>query len=415
MGKNKIYSANRNGYRCNTQHCAKYANDQLRAAGYSYVGGDAWSRRGSTVYNGYKNTDLNKDTTAGRLQHGIDAAKDIYKNFNSNTLDKNKIYQVNMFYRGSPYIDKAYEDADGNGIRGTHTGNLYWDNNTGSWRVEHNIHGTVHNEDWIALQKRGASGGQYGPTAIQNVSSNWLSALFGFKFGGKLNYLQYQKMLNGGQINKYAIGGISFKSATIDKTKYGNTDDFYEQSQSTKKGQKEDIDTGWEDIIDGDYDVTSNSSKSQKNGKVSNFSGDNADFVKELSDAYSSAGITNPEVQKVLIGQDALETGWGKHMAGNYNYGNITAGSSWKGNTTVRKDNQNGKNYTFRSYNSTQEYIQDKIRLLTKNYDITNNDSAEQVIAKLNGQNHNNYKYAEASHYKPALQKMYSSVGNYFA
>ena len=377
MGKNKIYSANRNGYRCNTQHCAKYANDQLRAAGYSYVGGDAWSRRGSTVYNGYKNTDLNKDTTAGRLQHGIDAAKDIYKNFNSNTLDKNKIYQVNMFYRGSPYIDKAYEDADGNGIRGTHTGNLYWDNNTGSWRVEHNIHGTVHNEDWIALQKRGASGGQYGPTAIQNVSSNWLSALFGFKFGGKLNYLQYQ---------------------TFD------VDDWEVLT-----------DTGWEDIIDGDYDVTSNSSKSQKNGKVSNFSGDNAAFVKELSDAYSSAGITNPEVQKVLIGQDALETGWGKHMAGNYNYGNITAGSSWKGNTTVRKDNQNGKNYTFRSYNSTQEYIQDKIRLLTKNYDITNNDSAEQVIAKLNGQNHNNYKYAEASHYKPALQKMYSSVGNYFA
>jgi len=51
----------------------------------------------------------------------------LYKNFDTSTLDPNKIYTVNMYYKGSKKLDEAYKDTDGNGLRGTHTGNLYYD------------------------------------------------------------------------------------------------------------------------------------------------------------------------------------------------------------------------------------------------------------------------------------------------
>lgn len=224
-----------------------------------------------------------------------------------------------------------------------------------------------------------------------------------------VNYLEFQQFLKGGQIRKFSIGGFGFE-ATRNYIKDLVRDPYtpqYQQQQTkeTPIPTEENTSDGWDDIS-GD--------NSTPTAKVTNFSGDKGAFVKELSDAYTAAGITNPEVQKTLIAQDALETGWGKHMAGAHNYGNITAGSSWKGATTVRKDNQNGKNYTFRSYNSTNEYIRDKIRLLQNSYDIVNSDSADDVIAKLNGQNHKGYKYAEDPHYRSSLSNMYKSISGYF-
>ena len=47
-----------------------------------------------------------------------------------------------------------------------------------------------------------------------------------------------------------------------------------------------------------------------------------------------------------------LETRHGEAVPSNFNYGNITAGSSWKGATSTAIDNQNGKSYTFRSYDN---------------------------------------------------------------
>ena len=173
-----------------TNNCSQYAN---RALPKEYrVRGDAWSRDGNILFNGYEN--LSIDST-NPMDHHLAAQQALYKNFNTDSLDKNKTYMVNMYYQGSPYMQTAFEDTDGNNIKGTHTGNLYWDANTNSWRVEHNIHGTIHNDDWISLQKPGR---KYGVTAIQTPQKNNIfykvyDYLKSLKSGGQINYLNLFK------------------------------------------------------------------------------------------------------------------------------------------------------------------------------------------------------------------------------
>lgn len=174
----------------NTDNCSQYANRAL-PDGYR-VYGDAWSRDGKVIFNGYDGLNLESKMP---MDHHLAAQQNLYKNFDSNTLNKNKTYMVNMYYRGSPHMQNAFEDADGNGIKGTHTGNLYWDSDTNSWRVEHNIHGTIYNDDWLSLQK---PGGTYGATAIQAPQKNnifyriydWINSR---KQGGTINYFDYTK------------------------------------------------------------------------------------------------------------------------------------------------------------------------------------------------------------------------------
>ena len=54
------------------------------------------------------------------------------------------------------------------------------------------------------------------------------------------------------------------------------------------------------------------------------------DWVKQLSQAYRSIGVSENGIRN-LIAKNALESNWGKSTQGRYNYGNITTGSSWKG------------------------------------------------------------------------------------
>jgi hypothetical protein len=53
-----------------------------------------------------------------------------------------------MYYNDFPNMGVAWYGAK-NGTTGTHTGNLYWNPDTNSWRISHNIHGTVHDDDFI--------------------------------------------------------------------------------------------------------------------------------------------------------------------------------------------------------------------------------------------------------------------------
>lgn len=73
-------------------------------------------------------------------------------------------------------------------------------------------------------------------------------------------------------------------------------------------------------------------------------------FVSDLTNAYKAAGITNEDLLKLLIGQDALETTWGKNPVGDYNFGNIIVTPSFKGKYKEALDNGNKRK--FRSYNS---------------------------------------------------------------
>ena len=96
-------------------------------------------------------------------------------------------------------------------------------------------------------------------------------------------------------------------------------------------------------------------------------------WVKDLKAAYKKAGITNENAIKMLIAQDALESGWGKSAQGKFNYGNLTPGKSWKGKVVTGNDHDSkGKPITqkFRSYNSIDEYAADKVQFLKSLYDF---------------------------------------------
>ena len=132
----------------------------------------------------------------------------------------------------------------------------------------------------------------------------------------------------------------------------------------------------------------------------------------ELINAYKKAGITNDNAIRMLLAQDALESSWGKSAQGKYNFGNLTTGSSWKGDYVTGNDkNAKGEaiKQKFRSYNSMDEYAADKIQFLKRLYDFDENDDINKFVAKLTGSNKGKRRYAEARNYADTLKKVYNS------
>lgn len=132
----------------------------------------------------------------------------------------------------------------------------------------------------------------------------------------------------------------------------------------------------------------------------------------ELINAYKKAGITNDNAIRMLLAQDALESSWGKSTQGKYNFGNLTTGSSWKGDYVTGNDkNAKGEaiKQKFRSYNSMDEYAADKIQFLKRLYDFDENDDINKFVAKLTGSNKGKRRYAEAKEYANSLRGVYNS------
>lgn len=132
----------------------------------------------------------------------------------------------------------------------------------------------------------------------------------------------------------------------------------------------------------------------------------------ELINAYKKAGITNDNAIRMLLAQDALESSWGRSAQGKYNFGNLTTGSSWKGDYVTGNDkNARGEaiKQKFRSYNSMDEYAADKIQFLKRLYDFDENDDINKFVAKLTGSNKGKRRYAEAKEYANSLRGVYNS------
>lgn len=131
------------------------------------------------------------------------------------------------------------------------------------------------------------------------------------------------------------------------------------------------------------------------------------DPIKELYLSYIEAGIDNVDMVKMLVGQDILESG-GKPY--NNNWGNITAGSNYKGKKVKRGDKDaegNPIQQDFRAYDSTKDYVKDKVSLLKRLYDFNKNDSPEVFAGKLTGNNKGGYKYATDPEYANKLARMW--------
>lgn len=135
-------------------------------------------------------------------------------------------------------------------------------------------------------------------------------------------------------------------------------------------------------------------------------------WATELINAYKKAGITNDNAIRMLLAQDALESSWGRSAQGKYNFGNLTTGSSWKGDYVTGNDkNAKGEaiKQKFRSYNSMDEYAADKIQFLKRLYDFDKNDDINKFVAKLTGSNKGKRRYAEAKEYANSLRGVYNS------
>lgn len=78
-----------------------------------------------------------------------------------------------MAYYDSPNVGKAYAqrfDSNKTNITATHTGNVYQPK-SGRWRVQHNIHGKLYDDDLIAAQGT-HNGLGYGITTISEPRKN---------------------------------------------------------------------------------------------------------------------------------------------------------------------------------------------------------------------------------------------------
>lgn len=134
-------------------------------------------------------------------------------------------------------------------------------------------------------------------------------------------------------------------------------------------------------------------------------------FVKDLNQAYLKAGVTNERLRKALVAQSALESGWGARSlgGGDYNYGNITLGSAKDRNYRIAWDhNAKGENVQqkFRNYDSVDDFIQDKMNLLSKRYkvDFSKDNESSYFDKIIKG------GYAEDPYYRTRLNDMYKSV-----
>lgn len=135
-------------------------------------------------------------------------------------------------------------------------------------------------------------------------------------------------------------------------------------------------------------------------------------WIQDMTNTYKKYGLKDNAI-KNLLAKNALESGWGKFAQGNYNFGNITIGSSWKGDYVKGSDKDaNGKpiSQKFRVYSSIDDYVKDEIQFLTKLYDFNQDDSFDVFINKLQGGNKGKRFYAQATDYANRVKSVYNSL-----
>ena len=203
-----------NGQRLTTEQCAEFSNKQLRDSGY-LAQGNAWNGTGADViFSGYDTTKRPEQfDSLAVLKYNDDASDRVYKDFDSKTLDKNRKYVVNMYYKGSPHLREAYNEGTLNRV-GTHTGYLVHDGNT--WQVIHNIHGTAHVDRFGSIQ---GGNRKYGVTSIlaprkANLKNRILTKL-GFKYGGGIHIAPSKRGTFTAAATKHGMGVQEFAARVL--------------------------------------------------------------------------------------------------------------------------------------------------------------------------------------------------------
>lgn len=116
------------------------------------------------------------------------------------------------------------------------------------------------------------------------------------------------------------------------------------------------------------------------------FNNNKKDFARTLNSTYRQVlkehGL-DPNYSYILTSSAAIESGWGKHISGDFNYGGVKAKS---GTVQSTVDYVNGRyvrrNQTFRNFSSIKDYCNFVVNLLqNKRYNAFNTHSASSPLA----------------------------------
>lgn len=135
-------------------------------------------------------------------------------------------------------------------------------------------------------------------------------------------------------------------------------------------------------------------------------------WIEDMTAAFKRAGL-NDNAIKNLLAHNSVESNWGSAAQGAYNFGNIIAGSSWKGDIILGNDtDKNGKpiKQKFRVYRDIDHYVADKIKFLTELYDFNPNDDLDTYLNKLQGRNKGKRKYAENPQFINIIKSRYNQM-----
>lgn len=135
------------------------------------------------------------------------------------------------------------------------------------------------------------------------------------------------------------------------------------------------------------------------------------EFVNTMVDVYTKElkgqGMDNQiaeEYAKRLTAQDALESNWGRSLAGKFNYGGIKG----KGNSVNTTEFINGEYVkikdSFRNFDSISDYAKFKINLLNRRYDVFKHSPENFATQVKQG------GYATDPNYINKLNNLYSQV-----
>lgn len=124
------------GDNCPTNECSLFSNSMSRDYFGTNTYGNAWDLNGEPLYTNPIPKPINSSKDA-YFKYLHDSADQFASTFDFSQLNPDEVYQVNMYYNGSPSWYKA--EPTGNG---THAGYLEFKN--GKWNVVHNIHKKVH-------------------------------------------------------------------------------------------------------------------------------------------------------------------------------------------------------------------------------------------------------------------------------
>lgn len=134
------------------------------------------------------------------------------------------------------------------------------------------------------------------------------------------------------------------------------------------------------------------------------------EWMQYMKNAYIRNGIPE-EMTKILIAQDAHETGWGTSLnIGDFNYGNII-NTGWKGRSKSGNDTDEEGNrivQKWRCYDSIDEYVLDKTEMLQRKWKVLRNDNINEFLDKI--QQGTDDDYAQSKTYKQDVKNTYDSV-----